>query len=304
VASTAGTEGPEWSARAAGWAEQWGRFAEPARERLADLTGIGPGTRVLDVGCGSGEMCALAVARGAEAAGLDAAEAMIEITRRRVPSGDLRVGPMESLPWEDDRFDVVTAINALQFAADFVGALAEAARVTRPGGMVAVSNWGPMEDRQLFVVMRALRDGPSAAGSDISEPGGLERLAGRAGLEPRDSGDIEVPYEAPDQEALVRAFLNDARFGALQRLGEDEVRRLILEAAEPFRRADGSYRFENRFRYVIGSPASLPSKPFIPPAPPAAPAPPASSATSPPAAPPDHRRPGRRTPARSPRDRP
>jgi SAM-dependent methyltransferase len=251
VASTAGTEGPEWSARAPGWADQWGRFAEPAREALADLTAIGPGMRVLDVGCGSGEMSALALARGAEAAGVDAAEGMIEIARRRAPAADLRVGPMEQLPWEDDRFDVVTAINALQFAADFVDALAEAARVTRPGGSVAVSNWGPMQDRQLFAVMRALRDGPSAAGSDISEPGGLERLAGRAGLEPRESGDIEVPYEAPDQDSLVRAFLNDALFGALQRLGEDEVRRLILEAAEPFRRPDGSYRFENRFCYVI-----------------------------------------------------
>ncbi|HEX5781549.1 MAG TPA: hypothetical protein VFX80_06490, partial [Solirubrobacteraceae bacterium] len=88
-------------------------------------------------------------------------------------------------------------------------------------------------------------------GSEISEPGGLERLARRAGLDPRESGDIEVPYEAPDQESLVQAFFNDALFGVLQRLGEDEVRRLIVEAAEPFRRPDGSYRFENRFRYVI-----------------------------------------------------
>jgi SAM-dependent methyltransferase len=251
VATTAGTEGPEWSARAAGWAEQWGAFAAPAREALAERTGIGSGMRVLDVGCGSGEMCALAVSRGADAAGVDAAEGMIEIARRRVPDADLRIGPMEQLPWEDDRFDVATAINALQFAADFVDALAEAARVVRPGGAVAVCNWGPMEDRQLFVVMRALRDGPSAAGTDISEPGGLERLARHAGLEPRESGDIDVPYEAPDQEALVQAFFNDALFGVLQRLGEDEVRRRILEAAAPFRRGDGSYRFENRFRYVI-----------------------------------------------------
>ena len=251
MASTAGTEGPEWSARAAGWAEQWGAFAAPAREVLAEAVGMGPGMRVLDVGCGSGEMCALAVARGAEAAGVDAAEGMIEIARRRVPDADLRVGPMEQLPWEDDSFDAATAVNALQFAADFVDALAEVARVVRPGGAVAVCNWGPMEDRELFVVMRALRDGPSAAGSDISEPGGLERLARRAGLEPRSAGDIEVPYEAPDQEALVQAFFNDALFGVLQRLGEDEVRRLIVEAAAPFRRDDGSYRFENRFRYVI-----------------------------------------------------
>jgi SAM-dependent methyltransferase len=251
--TTAGVEGPEWSARAEGWAQQWGGFAEPAREVLADATGIGPGMHVLDIGCGSGELCALAASRGAEVAGIDAAEGMIEIARRRLPGADLRVGAMEDLPWEDDRFDVATAVNALQFAADFVEALAEAARVVRPGGAVAVCNWGRMEHRQLFVVMRALRDGPSAAGSDIGEPGGLEALARRAGLEPAQAGEVDVPYEAPDRASLERAFLNDAAFGALQRLGEDETRRLIVETAEPFRRPDGSYRFENRFRYLIAT---------------------------------------------------
>ena len=251
MASTAGTEGPEWSARAEGWAEQWGAFADPAREVLADVTGIGPGMRVLDVGCGSGELCALAAARGSEVAGIDAAEGMIEIARRRVPGADLRVGPMEDLPWEDDRFDIATAVNALQFAADFVAALAEAARVVRPGGSVAVCNWGRMEHRELFAVMRALRDGPSAASSEIGEPGGLEKLARRAGLEPGRAGEIEVPYEPPDRETLERAFLNDAAFVALRRLGEAETRRVIAQAAAPFRRRDGSYRFENRFRYLI-----------------------------------------------------
>jgi SAM-dependent methyltransferase len=214
VATTAGTEGPEWSARAAGWAEQWGAFAAPAREALAEAAGIGPGTRVLDIGCGSGELCALAAERGAEVAGIDAAEGMIEIARRRVPGADLRVGPMEQLPWHDDTFDVATAVNALQFAADYVDALAEAARVVRPGGAVAICNWGPLEHRDLFAVM-------------------------------------DVPFEAPDQAALERAFLVDAVGGALERLGEAEVRRRVAEAAEPFRRRDGSYRFENRFRYLI-----------------------------------------------------
>ena len=251
MATTAGTEGPEWSARAAGWAEQWGAFAAPAREALAEAAGIGPGTRVLDIGCGSGELCALAAGRGAEVAGIDAAEGMIEIARRRLPGADLRVGPMEQLPWEDGAFDVATAVNALQFAADYVGALAEAARVVRPGGVVAICNWGPLEHRDLFAVMDVLRDGPSAAGPVIGDPGELERRARAAGLEPREAGDVDVPFEAPDVAAVQRAFLVDAVGGALERLGEAEVRRRVAEAAAPFRRDDGSYRFENRFRYLV-----------------------------------------------------
>jgi SAM-dependent methyltransferase len=253
VASTAGTEGPEWSARAEGWAEVWADMAAPAHEAILEATRVGPGTRLLDVGCGSGELCALAAERGAEVAGIDAAEGMIAIARRRLPDADLRVGPMEELPWADDTFDVATAVNALQFAADFLGALAEMARVVRPGGLVAVCNWGRTEDRQLLGVMRALREGPGAAGPTIGDPGELEDRAVRVGLTPREAGEVDVPFEAPDREALERAFLIDSVGGALERLGEPEVRRRVVSAAAPYRRDDGSYRFENRFRWIVAA---------------------------------------------------
>ena len=251
MATTAGTEGPEWSARAEGWAEVWAGMAHPAREAVARAARIGPGMRVLDVACGSGEFCALAAARRAEVAGIDAAEGMIAIARRRLPDADLRVGPLEQLPWEDDRFDLVTAFNALQVAADFVDALTEAARVARPGGAVAVCNWGRVEHRDLLAVMRSLREGQGAAGPAIGDPGELERRARRAGLEPREAGEVDVPFEVPDRAALEHAFVIDSVGGALEQLGEAEVRRRVVESAAPYRRRDGSYRFEYRFRYLI-----------------------------------------------------
>jgi ubiquinone/menaquinone biosynthesis C-methylase UbiE len=103
----------------------------PAFEAVADATGISPGTRVLDIGCGSGEFSGLASARGALVSGIDAAEGMIEIARRLAPGADLRVGAMERLPWDEDTFDVVAWFNAFQFAADMVVALREAKRVAR-----------------------------------------------------------------------------------------------------------------------------------------------------------------------------
>jgi SAM-dependent methyltransferase len=250
VASTAGTEGPEWSARAEGWADVWAGMGAPAREAIVDAVGAGPGMRLLDVGCGSGELCALAAERGASVAGIDAAEGMIAIARRRLPDADLRVGAMEQLPWEDGTFDVATAVNALQFAADFVEALREAARVVRAGGVVAVCNWGRTEHRELLDVMRAVREGPGAAGPTIGDPGELEARAVRAGLVPREAGEVDVPFEVADQAALERAFVIDTAGGALD---EAEIRRRAVAAAAPYRRDDGSYRFENRFRWIVAT---------------------------------------------------
>jgi trans-aconitate methyltransferase len=65
---------------------------------LSFATGIGEGVSVLDVGCGSGEFCELAAARGARVSGIDAAAGLIEVARRRLPEADLRVGAIEQLP--------------------------------------------------------------------------------------------------------------------------------------------------------------------------------------------------------------
>jgi SAM-dependent methyltransferase len=258
--TTATIEGPAWSAGASGWVEHWAQFAAPAREAVARAAGIEAGASVLDVGCGSGEFCELAAARGAQVSGIDAAARLVEVARRRLPEADLRVGPIERLPWRDESFDLVTGFNAFQFAADFVAALTEAGRVTRRGGRVAICNWGRIEDRQVHAISAPLREvePPSPPGvppygpPPIGEPGVLEDLARRAALAPDRADEVEVPYEFPDRPTLERALL---AFAPILRIGPDVAERVVRTTvetdAEPFRRSDGSYRFENRFRYLI-----------------------------------------------------
>jgi hypothetical protein len=80
----------------------------------------------------------------------------------------------------------------------------------------------------------------------------LEDLARAAGLEPRRAGEVDTPYEAPDGATLERALLAGAGFSsAVGHSGERAVRRAIAESAAPYRRPDGSYRFENRFRFLV-----------------------------------------------------
>ena len=107
-------------------------------EAVLEQLEIRPGTRVLDVGCGPGLFLRLAADRGATVTGIDAAPQFIELARERLPQADLTVGDMDPLPYPDDSFDVVTAWDAFQSAADPRGALREAARVARPGARIVI----------------------------------------------------------------------------------------------------------------------------------------------------------------------
>lgn len=239
-----------WSAVAGEWSALWGEFAGPARRALIAATGVVAGSRVLDVGCGSGEFLLALDGVGARVAGVDPAPAMLSRARMLVPSADLRPAGAESLPWPDGAFDVVMAVNALQFADDPVAALRELARVTAPGGSVGVANWAEADRNDLDTIERALaEDDGEAFGDDpdYRRAGGLEAWFAAAGLEVAASGEVAAPWEAPDDATLVRGVL----------LGEDAERMaasapVVLGAAAGFRAPGGGYRLENAFRWVVG----------------------------------------------------
>jgi len=205
---------------------------------LADALNLGPGVRVLDVGCGDGGFCELAAGRrGAEVSGIDVDAAAVARARRRVPSADLRVGFMEALPWLDDAFDAVVGFNAFQYALDIDLALLEALRVLRPGGRVAVCKWGRPQDNELFALAVAMGLGRPEA-LQAEDP--IETAIHRVGLKVCDRGSVPVRLELPDVNALAETTgLNDEP--AL----EDE--------AAAFRQPDGSYRFAAELAYVVGA---------------------------------------------------
>jgi SAM-dependent methyltransferase len=232
---------------AATFADHWAGLAAPAQREIADALELAEGTRLLDVGCGSGHFCAEALTRGAHVSGIDAAPAMIAIAGRVAPGADFCVGPMEQLPWPDDTFDVVTSFNSLQFSDDPALALREWVRVAKPGAAIAVCVWGPREECELDAVWSSVSTEPPA-------PRFCERLVetvAAAGLHVRAEGSVSVPYEVPDRERfeLAHGFL--AR-GAAE-LPEAEALAAMVGAAERFRRPDGSYRLENTFRYAISA---------------------------------------------------
>ena len=132
--------GDAWGRRAHDWACLYEHYATDTIFEIFDRVGVRERTDLLDIACGSGLAARYATARGARVAGIDAAAALVDIARARVPEADLRVGTMFELPWADDRFDAVTAINGIWGGCE--GALAEAYRVLRPGGRIGISFWG------------------------------------------------------------------------------------------------------------------------------------------------------------------
>jgi SAM-dependent methyltransferase len=262
VNSEAGGEtiqGELWSARAADWADQE-ELQAPIYDAILDDLDVAGGTRLLDVACGSGVALQAAIARGASAAGIDVAPALVEIARRRAPEADLHVAAMQQLPFADHAFDVVTGFNAFQFAADIVAALHEARRVTRPGGSVAIQVWGRPERTEIGNLVRAfaphlpfpLPSGPG--GRNLCDPGVLEELASAAGLEPRVARDISCPFDYPDADTLVRTSLGAGLALLAARIaGEDVVRQGIVDAMAPFRNVDGSYHTDNEWHYLIAA---------------------------------------------------
>ncbi|HEU4806784.1 MAG TPA: class I SAM-dependent methyltransferase, partial [Homoserinimonas sp.] len=217
---------------------------------LISASGIGVGSRVLDIGWGSGEFIEQLEDAGAMAAGIDPAPAMLDIARRRSPAADIRLGTAEALPWPDDTFDVVTAVNSLQFADDTLGALAEAIRVTVPGGIIAVSNWAEGGLNDLNTIEAAVSDANGEAlkpDGDLRQPGGLEVLLRDGGCNVVASGLVDVPWEAPGDDAIVAGVLLGESAETVVELGA-----VVIAAARPFRTPSGGYRLTNRFRYAIG----------------------------------------------------
>jgi SAM-dependent methyltransferase len=172
-----------------------GRFAEPLARETAALLDLRPGQQLLDVGCGPGALTAeLASAVGASAvSAVDPSEPFVAAVRARLPAVDVRRASAEQLPFEDDTFDRSAAQLVVHFMGDPVAGLAEMARVTRPGGLVAACVWdfgsGSAPLSTFWSAVREVDPGvEDEAGRAGTREGHLGELFGRAGLR-----DVRLP---------------------------------------------------------------------------------------------------------------
>jgi SAM-dependent methyltransferase len=226
----------------------WGA---PLYAAVLDATAVGPGTSVLDLGCGTGLFARAAADRGARVTGIDTDPAAVGRAVAEVPEGAFAVRPALDPP--PGPFDVVAAVQLLMHVADPIAVLRAAARA---GGTVAGTVWGRERecDVRLFGAALApwLGPRPPSPGPRVSEPALLRAMAERAGLVVDRLDEVVVPFEYADEDELLRPLFASALGRTVaRRTDPGTLRTAVLDRLEPYRTAGGGYRLENLFRVLV-----------------------------------------------------
>jgi ubiquinone/menaquinone biosynthesis C-methylase UbiE len=225
----------------------------PFAERLAGMVLLGPGGKVLDVGCGAGGALLPAARRvgpTGEAIGIDLSPAMVQRTREAAAEAGLEQVEAEvmdgaALDFEDERFDAVLAAFVLAAIPDADAALAEWRRVLRPTGTIGVAVWENLLDNRWTWEGELIRELAAEVPRELLEEVGrmtgrfADASALRAGLEGAGFRDVTIERmdaerTFPDPEAWwewswsggARAFLEALPAPAQARFRERGLERL------------------------------------------------------------------------------
>jgi SAM-dependent methyltransferase len=135
------------------------------QDRAVEALDPQPGDNWLDLACGTGATSERACAAGATVTGLDLSPVLIETAKERAGELgfeiDYLVGDVEQLAFEDASFDKVSSTCGVMFAPDHEATANEIARVTKPGGRIALVNWTPTGGMaKVFKVMAPYQPAP------------------------------------------------------------------------------------------------------------------------------------------------
>lgn len=204
-------------------------YAAGAEEFVRGLN-IQPGTRVLDVACGTGNSALPAARLGATVTGVDIAPNLLaqarEIARREGLTVQFDEGDVEKLPYEDGAFDAVITMFGAMFAPRPELTAAEIKRVCKPGGVIAMANWTPTGFiGQMFKIVASHVPPPAGLPSPLlwgSEDTVRERLGeGTSAVQTsRESVRFIYPFGPAETVEVFRVYYGPT-FNAFNALDED-----------------------------------------------------------------------------------
>jgi SAM-dependent methyltransferase len=259
-------------ARARDWSEIQERMLVPLYEAVYERVEVGPGTRLLGLGCGSGLALLMAASRGAAVTGVESAspERLTLARQRLLPEAwDARTragtrlvegSPGDAADPADTAYTAVTAFEPIGCLAGDSEGLGETLAAVTPladrGAPVVLAGWGPPERCATSSVLRVatkLADPLRSTGSwRPALRDDLEEVAQRAGLRPDGSGRVACPFGYADVDSAVRGLLSTGLFdAAITATDQVQVDKELTEALHPHQRRDGTVWMPNVFRYLI-----------------------------------------------------
>lgn len=192
---------------------------EPLAGLVADVTAVQTGSKILDVGCGTGVLTrelATRVGRSDAVTGLDANPGMIAVARRCEPRIDWHLGDAAALPFADGAFDIVTSQFALMLFENREKSLQEMWRVLSKAGTLTVAVFDELAKNQGFAVIADIYE--KHVGSDIAN-------ALRFPFSLGDTSELKVLFESADIDSLdLRTVSAAARFSSATDLVHADVK--------------------------------------------------------------------------------
>jgi SAM-dependent methyltransferase len=248
-----------------GYAGRIGRYTPALAQEMIRASGIAPGQRVLDVGCGSGALTVpLAELVGAEnVAGVDPSPDALAACRGALPDVELHQAWAEKLPFEDDRFDAVVAQLVVSLMEDAPAGAREMRRVARPTAPVCACSWDFGEGMTVLrafwdcareVDPRGVDEHDQAKTHPYATAKELRSLWEGAGLEEVAVGELSVSAGYLDFEDLWEPMtIPDGGpgifFVTLTPAQQARLRELLWERLG---RPQGPFRLDARAWYAIG----------------------------------------------------
>jgi SAM-dependent methyltransferase len=209
----------EWWGSGHAYEPYVGRWSRPVAREFLEWLAVPSGGRWLDVGCGTGALTEtiLSVAAPGEVVGIDPSPAFVAFARDRVkdPRVHFDIGDARALRADPATFDAVVAGLVLNFVPEPGEAVAEMARVTRPGGTVAAYVWDYAEGMQMMrhfwdaagALDQKARELDEAKRSPLCRPEPLADLFRSTGLENAEVRSIDVPTVFRDFDDYWSPFL-------------------------------------------------------------------------------------------------
>ncbi len=195
---------------------------------VLELLAPQPGERILDLGCGDGQLTTKLIAAGAEVTGVDSSESMAEAARAR--GVNVVVASMESLPLPDNSFDAAFSNAALHWVKNHEAMLTEVNRVLRPGGRFVAECGGHGNIAAICVALRAVlgRHGFGELEEGVNYYPSVEGYSARLVRHRFEVRTIQlIPRPTPLPESGMDGWLRTFRRGVIESLPE-ELRETVI----------------------------------------------------------------------------